>query len=764
MKPTLVAAICLLFGGAVAVPLENNEPQASRAPQPIEGQRPTKSAYGTISRNHTHFVPFGTFPTPPTKSYIKTVPVAISTPKHSKESFPFGKHTIEGIVKKVVEQVYKERKDHPEIRGQPEEKPLLELFGAIYMREAMKKEGDALRDTKKINFYQAELKKKMEQMTHGELKDLADKYHDLYSAESKGHHRTDLKEVVKRGNDDHHHHNGGNHHHHDENVGKDKSKDHKAVVKREDHAEEIDFTIGITLAGGAALPTRRPSSSPSRSCPSCKPHRPTQHSTVVSFPTTLSVPLDIDDQGHVSVIGNKPTEHRHGQPTPTSKHHDNHHSKPTGQHHDDHKSKPTGQHHDDHKSKPTGHHHGHTSKHRHSDPAPTYIPVLVSDHGHISTAFVAVPPKSKHHHDEHHQSKHHSTLPPVISAPRPTGHPGDHHPTPHRPTKTPSALGLSPSCRPLPSTGNLPRPAANDPGAFVNFPLYSEISQSNAKVPGYKAAFINRKSRTDSSRHLLRTLALQRYDPLTCAIMCSKVRECKGFNVFIQRDPSAELSPSCRNPPHQASAHCALFNVGVSSLGRGVAGNFVGLERFQRVYTASNGYDQLPSYANWTGPAAAPGVYRPTSDTLLGQGRGQFLNQQTFPGEIDPAVCINTCDRLNAADRGAAFQNHKFDIKNDTQHGVKGRYRPCNFFNIFQTAATGPTSFTCSFWTSAPNAPKPNLAQKVGGQKVVSSFWYNRRHDDIGKYHKEDLIESGPHDPVIEDRAAQTTPPPRPRE
>ncbi|KAK8241171.1 hypothetical protein IWZ00DRAFT_60595 [Phyllosticta capitalensis] len=599
-----------------------------------------------------------------------------------------------------------------------------------------------------------------------------------------------------------------------------------------------DFTVAVTLSGtgGSSVRTvKRPTQIPGPRSSNLPTHRPQEHSTQVSFPTTLSVPLEVDDEGHVSVIGQRPTGNRHhnsaahpaastvysvrvsgaaGVSTilvrpspngvvavpitshgrvstafiavPTSRHHHDHVptyrltstrtnfvAVPTSKHHHDH-------HHAEHHSNtaptfmpvlvsdhghtstafyalPTSkhHHHDHHKSKHHSSTAPSFMPVLVSDHGHTSTAFVAVP-TSKHQHHEHHKSKHHSSstilVPVVIGSHRPVPTSDLHHQSGHHGTTTiPLHLSLSTpsqSCVPVPKIGNLPVSPRNDPVAFVDLPIYTSISKFNSKVPGAKSVFTNRQSRVDSPRHLLENFTMPKYDALVCSQMCTKLLGCRGFNVFVRRDPAMKLSPSCRNPPHYASAQCWLYDQPISMLNRSIASNFEGMApfRFNHVYAASNGYDIPSTYPNWTGPGAVEGVYTFTqsSSPLLKQGGGQFIYQQTFAGDLDPAVCINTCDKINAGHRAQGFMDHMFNIKNDTHHGVKGRYRPCNFFNVFQTSEARGGSFTCSFWTLAPNNP-PRLTQKIGGHKVESSLFYNRRYDDIGRFHQEDMIENAAH-------------------
>ncbi|KAK7525933.1 uncharacterized protein IWZ02DRAFT_446296 [Phyllosticta citriasiana] len=773
----VLATICLTLSGARAIPLDKlvpTPPPVGQVAIPIEGSRPTKSLNGTthLRPSHTRSGPthkqkptrLGAthshkYPTPSKKHSAAATP-ARQTPKGAHT------HTLEQIVKKVAEQVAKEKKKHPEIKGEPEERAFLELYGAIYMRKAMEKEGGAIRDIKKIEWHQAQLKKKMATMTHAELRNLVRVYDKLLAGNAKAEIQVAQQGEVQQRDSEQQGKGSSEHVKRAEPepekkravenkaqpepakqdvqkpaqpepekkeveqtprpVPEDKPQEKAALPKpqvkavepdaepeycqeeekkeeqeelekraapEQKHTDGLDFSIGITLTGAATIPTHRPHSRHSSDCHD----RPKHQSTLLSVPTTLTVPLDIDDQGHVSVIG-KPTGKGDHHNVPISKNHQHHHSRPTPT------SRPTSKHH--HKSKhhrPTG-----TSKHH------------GVHHGPTTTA--------RHQHSDHARTKGH--------------HPETTHP-PHF-----SHGPASPSCTPVPNEGNLPRPAQNNPTAFVNFPLYATIANTNKIVAGFKATFIDRKSRIDASRHLLKEVRLERYDAYYCGSLCAKTKTCKGFNIFIQRDPGAILSAQCPNPPHQASAHCALFNVAVSRLPRSVAGKFLGKQRFQRVYTASNGYDQLTSYENWTGPGHVNGIYKPTSDRLLNQGKGQFLALSSFPGEIDPAVCINRCDKINAFDRGAAFQNHNFDVKNDTYASVKGYYRPCNFFNIFQTTGKGPAAgFHCSFWTSAPNAPKPEVVQSVNGQKVISSFWFNRRFDDIGKFHSEDLIENGPHNP-----------------
>ena len=81
---------------------------------------------------------------------------------------------------------------------------------------------------------------------------------------------------------------------------------------------------------------------------------------------------------------------------------------------------------------------------------------------------------------------------------------------------------------------------------------------------------------------------LTAYDTITCAEICDDTKDCNGFNLYIERDPTLRPARRCPNPASTTNYKCSLWRLEIGSKDATDAGDL--LYNFQEVVVGSNGY------------------------------------------------------------------------------------------------------------------------------------------------------------------------------
>ena len=93
------------------------------------------------------------------------------------------------------------------------------------------------------------------------------------------------------------------------------------------------------------------------------------------------------------------------------------------------------------------------------------------------------------------------------------------------------------ACGNLP-LGNATSPPLDTVDSFLGFGEYSNAALAAKAPAGFKAAFTNAKATTEALGYQTYIALSKTYDVDACAAKCRSITNCKGFNIYFERDPS----------------------------------------------------------------------------------------------------------------------------------------------------------------------------------------------------------------------------------
>ncbi|KAF4556160.1 Hypothetical protein D9617_1g080350 [Elsinoe fawcettii] len=245
---------------------------------------------------------------------------------------------------------------------------------------------------------------------------------------------------------------------------------------------------------------------------------------------------------------------------------------------------------------------------------------------------------------------------------------------------TSSTTSKDPSaCTPLPQ-GSGPVPSPDTASRFLSDPQFTAIADSAVVPDGYTKAFSGLQGATEGSGYL-GYYTLKSYNPVLCQQWCDKTSGCTAFNIYIERDPTVNPAPACKNPASTSNIKCSLWGLEVSSTTATNRGQW--RYDFQVAITASNGYNSVAS------PAPADGFTGPVKDAGAIQAPdSSYMLYKYFSGPYNPSACATACL--------AQTDYNKKHPKKD------GTYDTCSFFNSYVLSKNGaPQGTYCSLYTKA---------------------------------------------------------------
>ena len=195
---------------------------------------------------------------------------------------------------------------------------------------------------------------------------------------------------------------------------------------------------------------------------------------------------------------------------------------------------------------------------------------------------------------------------------------------------------------------------------------------------------------------------LRSYGVEECADFCNKTPLCKGFNVYVERDPSINPGDcSCPNPPSFANFKCSVWGSSVEAVDAVNYGQT--RNEFQVVIVASNGYEKA-SHPNHPEPPTPPG-WKDPEDCYGGtfNETATLLDFAFFPGPFDVNVCAIVADAYN-----------------------KGSHsRKCTFFNAFVLSLNGtPLGTYCNLFSKEyPASLATYKPANYGGSWSAGESW-----------------------------------------
>ncbi|TKX24502.1 hypothetical protein C1H76_3109 [Elsinoe australis] len=255
-------------------------------------------------------------------------------------------------------------------------------------------------------------------------------------------------------------------------------------------------------------------------------------------------------------------------------------------------------------------------------------------------------------------------------------------------TTTATTTSKDPSaCTPLPK-GSGPVSTPDEAKTFLSDPQYDAISNTADTPQGYSLAFSSLHGATEGNGYL-GYYTLKTYNTIQCQQYCDKTDGCQGFDVYLERDPTVNPAPACKNPASTTTIKCSLWGLQVSATTATNQGQW--RYDFNVVITASNGYNSLAAPTpidGYTGPTKLGGD---TQAPLL-NGKDTYMGYKYYSGIYNPSQCTAACSAQN--------------IYNQKHPRSDGTWDKCIFTNSYVLSKNNvPQGTYCSLysnqWTKA---------------------------------------------------------------
>ncbi|KAF2220058.1 hypothetical protein BDZ85DRAFT_166488, partial [Elsinoe ampelina] len=229
---------------------------------------------------------------------------------------------------------------------------------------------------------------------------------------------------------------------------------------------------------------------------------------------------------------------------------------------------------------------------------------------------------------------------------------------------------------------------------FLSDPQFATLADSAVVPDGYTKSFSGLQGATEGSGYL-GYYTLKSYNPVLCQQWCDKTSGCFGFNIYLERDPTVNPAPACKNPASTTLIKCSLWGLEVSSTTATNKGQW--RYDFQVAITASNGYNTVAPPApvdGYTGPVKLAGAIQAPDNS--------YMTYKYFAGPYNPAACSTACTAQSSYN-----QKHP---KSD------GSFDTCSFYNSYVLSKNGaPQGTYCSLYTKAwTNSVATNYGQYRG--------------------------------------------------
>ncbi|GME23513.1 hypothetical protein GTA08_BOTSDO05634 [Neofusicoccum parvum] len=231
----------------------------------------------------------------------------------------------------------------------------------------------------------------------------------------------------------------------------------------------------------------------------------------------------------------------------------------------------------------------------------------------------------------------------------------------------------------------------SSPSAWVSDPALTTLALQAATPTNYVAAsnFQNLQGAAQQMGYLT-VHTLDEYSPAACAAYCDSEDLCQGFNVYLERDPSAE--PSCTDggdPDSITTIACTLYSFHVAASKATNTGQW--RDNFHVVITGSNGYNKADTKLSSPTMTTIDGFKAPQDfgDAAVNAPKyndfDSYITYKTYTDAYDPRICAKACTTQTKYNKDTA---------------VNGEYKACNYFVAYVLAKNDePQGLFCSLYS-----------------------------------------------------------------
>jgi hypothetical protein len=211
---------------------------------------------------------------------------------------------------------------------------------------------------------------------------------------------------------------------------------------------------------------------------------------------------------------------------------------------------------------------------------------------------------------------------------------------------------------------------------------------------------------------------VESYDPSHCASECDSKSGCLGFNIFVERDPSANPGPDCQDPEAIANIKCSFWGGPVYPDTATNTGQW--REKFEVAIGGSNGYSSLATQSA-DGYKQVELKNRAINSPLDCNNQGSYMGYKLFvENAFDAKLCATACKETN-----------KWALEHPP---AEGKPQLCRYFNTYILLKNGVSQGQyCSMYTQEWDASfATNDGQYRGDDHytIQYSFGFTDKSDD----------------------------------
>ncbi|KAL1621620.1 hypothetical protein SLS56_009156 [Neofusicoccum ribis] len=180
-------------------------------------------------------------------------------------------------------------------------------------------------------------------------------------------------------------------------------------------------------------------------------------------------------------------------------------------------------------------------------------------------------------------------------------------------------------------------------GAAVNAPQITNAP--SAPELRYTNSFTNAGGSIQQSFGYRGFTQLTSYDPNQCAAFCDQDDLCRGFNIYVERDPVLRPAYSvCTDPPSTGAISCTRWGYPINIANATNDGSWQA--SFRVAVAASNGYNRYQNIPDKT----LPDFTGPVSigNAAIQDGSYYQYIDHNDQSAFDPAICAADCQENTA--------------------------------------------------------------------------------------------------------------------
>lgn len=309
--------------------------------------------------------------------------------------------------------------------------------------------------------------------------------------------------------------------------------------------------------------------------------------------------------------------------------------------------------------------------------------------------------------------------------------------------RTPSGVARQPrkraACDPEPTLANYYNVALDSAAVFRADATISTVAEAANKAPiGYFQNFANEKGANSAMNYLGYTVVdgkdaygklAKGYDVDWCASKCSSKAGCTAFNIYFERDPTADPGPDCPNPAAFANIKCSFWGTALDTISATNTGQF--RYSFEVAIAGSNAYTSYKlggPVAGWLGP-------QNLGNAALNAPLWDCTNTWTYlgykllqAGSVDPRLCAAACDSQTSYNKAHPALN---------ADGSKKDVVTCNAFGSYiltKNNATGSyqqgqmCTFYTAYWDAKYATNKASFDDAIGAKyNYTYSAFYGKQ-------------------------------------